>query len=114
MIRTQEEHRKDNTHIIDIAKEFSQLPRGRYHSDSPDCAEALMIMIRDTLCYDEWVELRFNDLPIAGVGSNFLDHLAKLVVANDYSNRVAVVSDNDWVVSRYNKYFDIYSKGVFY
>ena len=87
--------------VIDIAKDFSRLPHGRYHSDSPDNAEALFIIIQDVLDYEDSVELRFNDMQIAAVGSSFLDQLARMVVTWSYQDIVLVTSDNDWVVSRY-------------
>ena len=90
--------------VIDIAKDFSQLPQGRYHSDSPDNAEALFIIIQDVLDYEDSVELRFNDMQIAAVGSSFLDQLARMVVTWNYQDTVLLTSDNDWVVSRYEKY----------
>lgn len=90
--------------VIDIAKDFSRLPHGRYHSDSPDNAEALFILIQDILDYEDSVELRFNDMQIAAVGSSFLDHLASMVVTWNYQDIVLVTSDNEWVVSRYEKY----------
>ena len=90
--------------IIDIAKDFSNQPQGRYHSDSPDNAEALFILIQDVLDYEDSVELRFNDMQIAAVGSSFLDKLASMVVTWNYQDIVLVTSDNDWVVSRYEKY----------
>lgn len=101
-------YQKDNTLTIDVAKDFSSLPRGRFHSDSPDCAEALMIMIRDTLDYCEHVEVSFVDMSIAAVGSSFLDHLARMIVAQHLSKYVTVTSDNDWVMSRWDKYFNNY------
>lgn len=90
--------------VIDIAKDFSVLPQGRYHSDSPNCAEALFIMIQDVLDYEDKVELRFNGMQIAAVGSSFLDQLARMVVTWNYQDIVLVTSGNDWVVSRYEKY----------
>ena len=94
--------------VIDIAKDFSQLPQGRYHSDSPDNAEALFIIIQDVLDYEDSVELRFNDMQIAAVGSSFLDQLARMVVTWNYQDIVMVTSDNDWVVSRYKKYLSLW------
>lgn len=90
--------------VIDVARDFSVLPQGRYHFDSPNCAEALFIMIQDVLDYEDKVELRFNDMQIAAVGNSFLDQLARMVVTWNYQDIVLVTSDNDWVVSRYEKY----------
>ena len=90
--------------ILKSAKDFSRIPHGRYHSDSSDNAEALFIIIQDVLDYEENVELRFNDMQIAAVGSSFLDQLARMVVTWNYQDIVLVTSDNDWVVSRYEKY----------
>lgn len=90
--------------ILKSAKDFSRIPHGRYHSDSSDNAEALFIIIQDVLDYEENVELRFNDMQIAAVGSSFLDQLARMVVTWNYQDIVLVTSDNDWVVSRYEGY----------
>ena len=90
--------------VIDIAKDFSNQPHGRYHRDSPDNAEALFIIIQDVLDYEYSIELRFNDMQIAAVGSSFLDQLASMVVTWNYQDIVLVTSDNDWVVSRYEEY----------
>ena len=43
-------------------------------------------------------------MQIAAVGSSFLDQLARMVVTWNYQDIVMVTSDNDWVVSRYEKY----------
>lgn len=106
--RTKEQYRKDNTFIIDVAKDFSTLPQGRYHSDSPDCAEALMIMIHDVLDYENFIEVRFNNLAIVAVGSSFLEHLAQMIVINHCSEYITVTSDDEWVMSRWDKYFNSY------
>ena len=90
--------------VIDIAKDFSRIPHGRYHSDSLGNAEALFILIQDALDYEDSVELRFNDIQITAVGSSFLDQLARMVVTWNYQDIVMVTSDNDWVVSRYEGY----------
>ena len=103
-LNIQESNKEKDMFVIDIAKDFSQLPHGRYHSDSPDNAEALFILIQDVLDYEDSVELRFNDMQIAAVGSSFLDHLARMVVTWNYQGVVLVTSDNDWVISRYEKY----------
>ena len=105
---SKEQYKKDNTFIIDVAKDFSTLPHGRYHRDSPDCAEALMIMIHDVLDYHKWVEVRFDNLAIVAVGSSFLEHLAQMIVVNHCSECVTVTSDDDWVMSRWDKYFNSY------
>lgn len=96
--------------VIDIAKDFSVLPQGRYHSDSPNCAEALFIIIQDVLDYEDKVALKFNDMQLAGVGSSFLDHLASMIVTWDYQDIVIVTSDNDWVLSRYEKYLSYWEQ----
>lgn len=103
-LKIQESNKEKDMFVIDIAKDFSQLPQGRYHSDSPDNAEALFILIQDVLDYEDSVEIRFNNMQIAAVGSSFLDQLARMVVTWDYQGVVLVTSDNDWVVSRYEKY----------
>ena len=103
-LKIQDGNTEQDMSIIDIAKDFSQLPQGRYHSDSPDSAEALFIIIQDVLDYEDSVELRFNDMQIAAVGSSFLDQLARMVVTWSYQDIVMVTSDNDWEVSRYEKY----------
>ena len=103
-LKIQDGNREKDMFVIDIAKDFSQLPHGRYHSDSPDNAEALFILIQDVLDYEDSVELRFNDMQIAAVGSSFLDQLARMVVTWSYQGVVLVTSDNDWVISRYEKY----------
>ena len=103
-LKIQDGNTEQDMSIIDIAKDFSQLPHGRYHSDSPDNAEALFIIIQDVLDYEDSVELRFNNMQIAAVGSSFLDQLARMVVTWSYQDIVMVTSDNDWVVSRYEKY----------
>lgn len=103
-LKVQNDNKEKDMFVIDIAKDFSQLPQGRYHSDSPDNAEALFILIQDVLDYEDSVELRFNDMQIAAVGSSFLDKLARMVVTWDYQDIVLLTSDNDWVVSRYEKY----------
>lgn len=103
-LKIQDGNKGKGMFVIDIAKDFSQLPRGRYHSDSPDNAEALFILIQDVLDYEDSVELRFNDMQIAAVGSSFLDKLASMVVTWNYQDIVLVTSDNGWVVSRYEKY----------
>ena len=103
-LKIQNSNKEKEVFVIDIAKDFSQLPRGRYHSDSPDNAEALFIIIQDVLDYEDSVELRFNNMQIAAVGSSFLDKLASMVVTWNYQDIVLVTSDNDWVVSRYEKY----------
>lgn len=103
-LKIQDSNKEKDMFIIDIAKDFSQLPQGRYHNDSPDNAEALFILIQDVLDYEDSVELRFNDMQIAAVGSSFLDQLARMVVTWSYQDIVLVTSDNDWVVSRYEKY----------
>ena len=90
--------------VIDIAKDFSRIPHGRYHSDSLGNVEALFILIQDALDYEDSVELRFNDIQITAVGSSFLDQLARMVVTWNYQDIVMVKSDNDWVVSRYEGY----------
>lgn len=91
---------------IDIAKDFSVLPSGRYHSDGPDCAEALFINIQDVLDYEDSVELRFNGEELFTVGSSFLDHLAGMVVTWNYQDTVFLTSDDDWILSRYYKYLE--------
>lgn len=103
-LKIQDNNKEKDMFIIDIAKDFSQLPHGRYHSDSPDNAEALFILIQDVLDYEDSVELRFNDMQIAAVGSSFLDKLASMVVTWNYQDIVLLTSDNDWVISRYEKY----------
>lgn len=103
-LKIQNDNKGKDMFVIDIAKDFSNQPRGRYHSDSPDNAEALFILIQDVLDYEDSVELRFNDMQITAVGSSFLDHLARMVATWDYQGVVLVTSDNDWVVSRYEKY----------
>lgn len=103
-LNIQNGNKEKDMFVIDIAKDFSRLPYGRYHSDSPDNAEALFIIIQDVLDYEDSVELRFNDMQIAAVGSSFLDHLARMVVTWNYQDIVIVTSDNDWVISRYEKY----------
>lgn len=103
-LKIQDSNKEKDMFVIDIAKDFSQLPQGRYHNDSPDNAEALFILIQDVLDYEDSVELRFNDMQIAAVGSRFLDQLARMVVTWNYQDIVMVTSDNDWVVSRYEKY----------
>lgn len=103
-LKIQNDNKGRDMFVIDIAKDFSQLPQGRYHSDSPDNAEALFIIIQDVLDYEDSVELRFNDMQIAAVGSSFLDQLASMVVTWSYQDIVLLTSDNDWVVSRYEKY----------
>ena len=104
LLEIQDGNKEKDMFIIDIAKDFSQLPHGRYQSDSPDNAEALFIIIQDVLDYEDSVELRFNDMQIAAVGSSFLDQLARMVVTWNYKDIILVTSDNDWVVSRYEKY----------
>lgn len=91
---------------INIARDFSVLPSGRYHSDRPDCAEALFINIQDVLDYEGSVELWFNGEELVSVGSSFLDHLARMVVTWNYQSVVSVSSDDDWVLSRYYKYLE--------
>lgn len=103
-LKIQDSSKGKGMFIIDIAKDFSRIPHGRYHSDSPDNAEALFILIQDVLDYKDSVEIRFNDMQIAAVGSSFLDQLARMVVTWNYQGIVLVTSDNDWVVSRYDKY----------
>ena len=103
-LKIQDSNKEKDMFVIDIAKDFSQLPQGRYHNDSPDNAEALFILIQDVLDYEDSVELRFNDMQIAAVGSSFLDQLARMVVTWNYQDIVMVTSDNDWVVSRYEGY----------
>ena len=103
-LKIQNSNKEKEVFVIDIAKDFSQLPRGRYHSDSPDNAEALFIIIQDVLDYEDSIELRFDDMQIAAVGSSFLDHLARMVVTWNYKDIVVVTSDNDWVISRYEGY----------
>ena len=103
-MKIQDGNKEKRMFVIDIAKDFSKQPQGRYHSDSPDNAEALFILIQDVLDYEDGVELRFNDMQIAAVGSSFLDHLASMVVTWNYQDIVVVTSDNDWVVSRYEGY----------
>lgn len=109
-LRIQDGNKEKDMFIIDIAKDFSQLPHGRYHSDSSDCAEALFIIIQDVLDYEDSVELRFNNMQIAAVGSSFLDHLARMVVTWNYQDIVLLTSDNDWVVSRYEKYLSYWEQ----
>jgi len=103
-LKIQNDNKGKDMFVIDIAKDFSNQPQGRYHSDSPDNAEALFIIIQDVLDYEDSVELRFNDMQIAAVGSSFLDKLASMVVTWNYQDIVLLTSDNDWVVSRYEKY----------
>lgn len=100
----QEGNKGKDVFVIDIAKDFSRIPHGRYHGDSSDNAEALFILIQDVLDYEDSVELRFNEMQIAAVGSSFLDQLARMVVTWNYQDIVLLTSDNDWVVSRYEKY----------
>ena len=103
-LKIQNDNKGKDMFVIDIAKDFSNQPQGRYHSDSPDNAEALFIIIQDVLDYEDSVELRFNDMQIAAVGSSFLDKLASMIVTWNYQDIVLVTSDNDWVLSRYEKY----------
>ena len=103
-LKIQNDNKGKDMFVIDIAKDFSQLPRGRHHRDSPDNAEALFILIQDVLDYEDKVELRFNDMQIAAVGSSFLDQLARMVVTWNYQDIVLMTSDNEWVISRYEKY----------
>ena len=104
LLEIQDGNKEKDMFVIDIAKDYSRLPHGSYHSDSPDNAEALFIIIQDVLDYEDSVELRFNDMQIAAVGSSFLDKLASMVVTWNYQDIVLLTSDNDWVVSRYEKY----------
>lgn len=95
-----------NIGTIDIAKDFSLLPSGRFHSDSPDCAEALFIMIDDWLDYHDHVNVVFNGL--LQVGSSFLGHLARMMVNNHLGSRVTISSNDEWVMRRYNTYYSDY------
>lgn len=103
-LKIQDANKEKDMFVIDIAKDFGRLPHGRYHSDSPDCAEALFIMIQDVLDYEDKVGLRFNGMQIAAVGSSFLDQLARMVVTWNYQDIVMVTSNDDWVITRYNNY----------
>lgn len=95
-----------NNFIIDIKEDFSILPQGRFYRDSPDCAEALYMMITEALEHRHHVEVRFNGL--LQVGSNFLGHLSWMIVNSNLTEKVTVTSDDDWILRRYNKYFNNY------
>lgn len=104
LLEIQDGNKEKDMFVIDIAKDFSNHPQGRYHSDNPDNAEALFIIIQDVLDYEDSVEIRFNNMQIAAVGSSFLDQLSRMVATWNYQDIVLLTSDNDWVVSRYEKY----------
>lgn len=99
-------HRNIDHITIDVSKDFSATPNGRFYNDSPDCAEALFMMIQEALEISNHVYIEFNNL--LQVGSSFLAHLARMVVSNHCSELVTVSSDCDWILRRYQKYFDIY------
>ena len=95
-----------NTFTIDVARDFSVIPSGRFHKDSPDCAEALFIMINDCLDYHDHINVKFDNL--LQVGSSFLAHLSRMIINNHINKRVTISSDDEWVMRRYNKYYDYY------
>ena len=91
--------------VIDVGKEFSVLPQGRYYSDSPNSAEAFFVhVLGDWLSDGYSVELDFSST--LQVGSCFLQQLAKITVANYYTNYIKVVKDDkyEWVIVRWDKY----------
>ena len=99
-------HRKIHYTTIDVGRDFSITPNGRFYNDSPDCAEALFMMIQEALENSSHVYIEFNDL--LQVGSSFLAHLARMIVSNHCSELTTIRSNDDWVLRRYQKYFDIY------
>lgn len=49
-------------------------------------------------------------MQIAAVGSSFLGKLASMIVTWNYQDIVLVTSDNDWVISRYEKYLSYWEQ----
>lgn len=92
------------TTVIDVGKEFSVLPQGRYYSDSPNSAEAFFVHVLEDWLSDGYsVELDFSNT--LQVGSCFLQQLAYITVNNYYTNHIKVYKDDkyEWVIVRWDK-----------
>ena len=60
--------------VIDIAKDFSRIPHGRYHSDSLDNAEALFILIQDVSDYEDSVVVTSDNDWVISRYEGYLSH----------------------------------------
>ena len=90
---------------IDVGKDFSRIPSGRFHSDGNSSAEAFFIHTLDGLLSDGYnVNLEFHN--VLQAGSTFLYHLTGLLVTYHYDSKVKVVKDDDfeYTIRRWGKY----------
>ena len=90
---------------IDVGKDFSRTPSGRFHSDGNSSAEAFFIHTLDGLLSDGYnVNLEFHN--VLQAGSTFLYHLTGLLVSYNYDSKVSIVKDDDfeYTVRRWDKY----------
>lgn len=92
---------------IDVGKDFSRIPSGRFHSDGGSSAEAFFIHTLDGLLSDGYnINLEFHN--VLQAGSTFLYHLTGLIVNYGYDNKVIVTKDDE---SEYTKWrWDKYMK----
>ena len=61
--------------VIDIAKDFSRIPHGRYHSDILGNAEALFILIQDVSDYEDSVVVTSDNDWVISRYEGYLSHL---------------------------------------
>ena len=90
---------------IDVGKDFSRTPSGRFQSDGDSSAEAFFIHTLDGLLSDGYnVNLEFHN--VLQAGSTFLYHLSGLLVSYGWDNKVKVVKDDDFenTIIRWDKY----------
>lgn len=103
------------TYTVNVGKDFSRNPSGRFHSDGDSSAEAFFIHTLDGLLSDGYnVNLEFHN--VLQAGSTFLYHLAGLLVNYGYDSRVTITKDDDceWTIIRWDKYMKQHkgNKGV--
>lgn len=90
---------------IDVGKDFSRTPSGRFHSDGGSSAEAFFIHTLDGLLSEgNYVNLEFNN--VLQAGSTFLYHLSGLLVSYGYNSRASITKDDEWEYTkcRWDKY----------
>ena len=90
---------------IDVGKDFSRIPAGRFHSDGSSSAEAFFIHTLDGLLSEgNYVNLEFHN--VFQAGSTFLYHLTGLLVSYGYVSKVRVVKGDDfeYTIRRWDKY----------
>ena len=92
---------------IDVGKDFSRIPSGRFHSDGGSSAEKFFIHTLDDLLSDGYnISLEFHN--VLQAGSTFLYHLTGLLVSYGYDNKVSITKDDDaeYTIIRWDKYMN--------